>query len=441
MRRHKIPRILKTLTGTAVIAAMIMGLAATAWARTPSEADLGEAQARLAALQAQQAEIQAVIDGLEDQRDDVEAYIRELDAQMEDMTDEYNELTGRLDLVSEALERSLTDTEQLEADIDEQYEAMKLRIRFMYENGETGLLDMLFSSTSLSDFLNRSEYIRELTGYDRDRLARYEEMIADLAEKRVELEALQTEIEDARAELEVQQETLELILAAKQSELEGFEAEIDAASGELHSYDGVMNAAAAEVNAIVAEIEARQLAEQQEAARQAAEAAAAAAAAAAAENPEGESAAPEQPVEVPTQLVGTIASGWTWPVPSIHHITQYYGNGHLGIDIADGRGTSYGAPIVAACSGTVVVSRWSDSAGNWVVIYHGRDGDGDQVYTCYMHCSSLCVSVGQQVSVGQTIGYIGSTGQSSGPHLHFQFRFNGMYPGAATTDPLNYVGY
>ena len=58
-----------------------------------------------------------------------------------------------------------------------------------------------------------------------------------------------------------------------------------------------------------------------------------------------------------------------------------------------------------------------------------------------MHCSSLAVSVGQEVSVGQVVGYIGSTGQSTGPHLHFQFRFNGMYPGAATTDPLNYVGY
>ena len=98
-------------------------------------------------------------------------------------------------------------------------------------------------------------------------------------------------------------------------------------------------------------------------------------------------------------------------------IREFEVGGHKGNDYAAPAGT----PTYAAAAGTVVIAGWSNSAGNWVVINHGNG-----LVTKYMHHSSLCVSAGQYVEKGQQIGYVGSTGQSTGPHLHFQVELNGV---------------
>ncbi|WP_330587924.1 peptidoglycan DD-metalloendopeptidase family protein [Anaerocolumna sedimenticola] len=129
--------------------------------------------------------------------------------------------------------------------------------------------------------------------------------------------------------------------------------------------------------------------------------------------------------------------GFIWPCPSSTRITSTFGNReqptegastyHKGIDI----GASTGSSIVAAAGGSVVTAAYSVSAGNYIMIYHG-----DGIYTVYMHCSKLLVSVGDEVSQGQTIALVGSTGVSTGSHLHFGVSVNGTY-----VNPLNYVSY
>ena len=130
------------------------------------------------------------------------------------------------------------------------------------------------------------------------------------------------------------------------------------------------------------------------------------------------------------------ASGFIWPCPSSHRITSNFGprpqptagasTNHKGIDI----GAGYGSAIVASASGRVTTSTYSSSAGNYIVISHGNG-----MSTVYMHCSALYVSVGQMVSQGETIAAVGSTGYSTGNHLHFGVIKNGTY-----VNPLNYVG-
>ena len=125
----------------------------------------------------------------------------------------------------------------------------------------------------------------------------------------------------------------------------------------------------------------------------------------------------------------------TWPSPSCHIITSNYGwrlhptlgyeKLHTGIDI----GAAYGSKIVAAKSGTVVTATSNRAYGNYVVINHGGG-----VCTLYAHQSALAVSAGQHVNEGDLIGYVGSTGYSTGPHLHFEVIING-----ATTNPLGYI--
>ena len=124
-----------------------------------------------------------------------------------------------------------------------------------------------------------------------------------------------------------------------------------------------------------------------------------------------------------------------WPCPSCHTITSEFGwrihpiygtsKYHSGVDI----GASYGATVIAADSGTVITAGWVSGYGNCVVISHGNG-----VSTLYGHMSSIAVSSGQSVSQGQTIGYVGSTGNSTGPHLHWEVTVNGE-----RQNPLNYA--
>ena len=131
-----------------------------------------------------------------------------------------------------------------------------------------------------------------------------------------------------------------------------------------------------------------------------------------------------------------------WPVASCTRITSYFGyrvdpltgevNGtlsnHKGIDIALPGGALEGAPVSAAASGTVIIARKSASAGNWVILYHGNS-----TYTVYMHLQKIHVSEGQTVRQGQTIGLVGNSGRSTGPHLHFEVTVKGL-----SVDPLDF---
>ena len=130
--------------------------------------------------------------------------------------------------------------------------------------------------------------------------------------------------------------------------------------------------------------------------------------------------------------------GFMWPAPSVHSISSSYGyreggEFHTGLDIADGN--CYGATVVASKSGTVEWAGYDDSGyGNYVIINHG-----DGYKTLYGHCSSVSVSQGQNVTQGQTIAAIGSTGQSTGNHLHFEVRTGDER--SDRQNPLNYVSY
>lgn len=408
--------------GCLILAAvLLMGLGGSA-----SADELSEAEQRLRERKQQQEEAKERLEQLKSEKEDLSSYIEELDAQMAEMDAQYQELKER----RKALEEEKKETEAGLAEAEEkaagQYEAMKLRIRYMYERGDTGFFDLLFSSGSLSDFLNRAEYISALTDYDRDMLQVYRETQQEIADRKAELETRQAELEQASKELEVQQETLELLIQAKNEEMQNYDAQISEAKAEVSDYEEALNAEQARVDALVAEMK-----RQEEASN-----------AAPAETGSPGETPTEAPTEAPTEPSGggSTVSGWVWPAPNCRVITDGYGGsrGHKGIDISK-YGGSYGETIVAAAAGTVVVSTYSSSAGNWIVIYHGTDASGNDIYTCYMHCSQLLVSQGQRVSAGSVIGRIGNTGASFGAHLHFEIRLNGIGTSAPTVNPLNYV--
>ena len=266
--------------------------------------------------------------------------------------------------------------------------------------------------------LNQGEYMAKISDYDNTLLDRYKEAKRIAKEKKVEKEEKLAELNMTLAELEIKKAENERLAQAKGVQMEKFAALIKEAGNKISEYDLEIGKKEQYIDQLIA---AAEKAERERREREAREAAARLANQA------------NQTGQIVTGKAS--AAGMIWPMPSSSRITSgfgyrsevMYGSGtfHNGIDIAVNAGT----PIIAAKAGRVIGAGYHYSMGNHVIIDHGGG-----VYTVYMHASRLLVSVGQEVSRGQTIALVGSTGMSTGPHLHFSVKINGAY-----VNPLKYV--
>lgn len=343
---------------------------------------------------------------LEQQKKDAEAKKNSLETQLNTILENMNVTSEKLAQKESEIEAAENELVQAKVNADEQYQSMKIRIKYMYEGGNTSALEILMKSSSIGDFLNKAEYVTKLSEYDRNELIRYQDTVKEVTEREASLQNEHAELEGLQNELISQQGEVQKLLEDNAAQIEEIQNEIKAN------------------DQVIAELkrqaeEARRKQEEQrraeEAARKAAEEAKKAAAQ---QQSSGSSSRPNNNV---------VVSGngyFTHPCPGMTYQSSYFGEirefetgGHKGHDYA----APVGTPTYAAAAGTVVIAGYSSSAGNWVVINHG-----DGLVTKYMHHSSICVSAGQYVQKGQQIGCVGSTGQSTGPHLHFQVELNGV---------------
>lgn len=447
-------------------AGVILAVTAASWAMTFShvsgtlrvsaakENALADAEARKRAMEAEKKKTDQKIKQLEGLRGNTEQYVKELDAQTSQIADEMDKLDREVQEKQSEIDETSVELAAAEAAEKEQYAAMKLRIRYMYEKGDSSFLEILLSSDSLSDLLNKAEYIEQISKYDRDQMEEYEATTRRIAEDKEKLERDLTEIVDMRNETAAKQTSIKTLMETKKNELTNLAAQIgqqrDASSGMASD----IAAQQAEIDKIQEEIRQAAIAAEkaaQEAARRQAEAEEAAR-----KKQEQQAKNDAKSVDAPTEAdgkktetkvetkngntssKGTMTKGsgsLSWPLSTSGRITSTFGQresptagastNHKGVDIA----VSSGTPIKAADGGTVVTATYSSSAGNYVVISHGNG-----MSTVYMHCQSLDVSAGDTVSKGETIAKVGSTGYSTGAHLHFGVLKNGQY-----VDPLNYV--
>ncbi len=340
-----------------------------------------------------------LINDLKDSKGDVEDKVQELNNELVDISSKITSLENQLADKSTEIADAEAELAQAEADRQKQYDDMKTRIRYMYENSQTTYLEQLLESNSVAEFLNTAEYIAEIQKYDRQKLDEYTENIEYITVAKEQLEQDYADLENMKANVESQKQSVAALMSQKETELAGITSNISDAQEDAKYFEAEIQAQ----NELIAEIK-----------RIEAEKAAAAAKAAA----EGKEVA-DNPYT---------GGAFTWPCPSSTRVTSDYGtrvsptsgasSNHKGIDI----GASAGAAIVAAANGTVKAANYSSAAGNYVMIDHGGG-----LYTVYMHCSSLAVSEGTAVSAGQTIAYVGSTGISTGNHLHFGVSLNGSY--------------
>ncbi len=308
---------------------------------------------------------------------------------------------GVLQTQIEALDKKIAETKtslaaeevKLEAATEAataKYDVFQERFRVMCEQGDVSYIEMLLSSKGFSDFVDKAEIMKEITRYDK---AVFDEMDAarkQIEKSRDEILKLKETQESSAKDLESQKSAL----AQKQREQSAY---IQALEKDTATYQRIIDEADAAMASLRASLSG----------------------------------------SLSTNSGGAkyVGGEFTWPTPSCHYITSNFSprrknpvtgiyKRHTGTDI----GASYGAAIVAANSGTVTLAGWNSGYGNCVVIDHG----GGKA-TLYAHMSAFSVSAGQSVSKGQRIGSVGSTGNSTGPHLHFEVLINGV-----AVDPMQF---
>lgn len=420
MKRQIKGRVFRTVLCGALCAAVAMPVFA---ANT-----ISDAQKEKSELEDQLGDVEDTISSLKSKSQDTEQYMEQLDKKLSEITLQLVDLEDQVEAKQAELDENQKALEEAKQTSDEQYDSMKKRIKFLYENGNEAYLEMILEAKSFADLVNKADFVKQMSEYDRNMLTEYQQTQQTIADKQVQIEKEYKQIEQLQAQTQEQKESVEAISAEKEKEYQAYQSQIKESETLAAQVEEEIEAQ----ETIIANLEAA-AARKRKAEEEAKAKAKAAAAAAAASS---KSSASQSTDTTDTSASSSVsASGFVWPCPSSTRVTSEYGyrihpltgtkKMHNGIDI----GASTGTPIVAAASGTVAAASYNSSMGNYVMIDHG-----DSLYTVYMHCSAFNVSAGDTVSAGSTIAFVGSTGNSTGPHLHFSVRLNGSY-----VNPWNYV--
>lgn len=391
------------------------------------ESNLSEAQQEKKTLENDLQKAKELIDSLKGSKEDIQSEVEKLDKQLNEISGKVKELESQLSKKRQEIANTESALNKAKEQEKKQYRNMKKRIQFMYENGQTSYVEMLLSADSFTDFLNAVEYITQISQYDRKMLKEYQNMQVTIADTQKTLETDYASLQSLQAKVQEEKQAVAALESAKKGELNDVADDLTDAQTVAKAYEAEIQAQ----NEVIAQIQAAQKrAAEQQAAQQQAQATE--------ENQGATDAAGENQNTAQNTTPsgnGQSTGSMMWPCPSSKRVTSDYGprtsptNGassnHKGIDI----GAAYGADIVAADGGTVLVATYSSSGGNYVIIDHGGG-----LCTVYMHASSLTVSAGQTVSKGQVIAKVGSTGISTGNHLHFGVTLNGVY-----VSPWGYV--
>ena len=386
----------------------------------PSSSELKE---QLDALKADKEEIDATISELEDQLSDNMTQMEQIVAQKNLIDQEIFMLHEKVDNINDQIATyslliadKQEELEKAEERLAELNRKNKERIRAMEEDGELSYWSVLFQANNFADFLDRVNMVEEIAASDRRRLKEMSEAAELVADAKQELETEKAALEQTKEELAVSQTELE----KKRTEADGLLAQLIATGAE---YEALLDQAEQNVEDLLNKIEEKE--EEYDDAKY-----------------QEWLATSVPPTTKPPVFTGGAAgegnnvNGATWLVPCDYvrvsspygyRIHPVYGDWrfHSGVDLS----ASSGTPIVASRSGLVTVATYDWSAGYYVTVDH-LDG----YETKYLHMTHYIVSEGQYVSAGQVIGYVGSTGTSTGAHLHF-----GVYYNGSSVNPANYV--
>lgn len=390
---------------------------------------IDEVQNRQEELKQENEDLQAKIDALKEDEEAALAY-------QEELTGKIDENEQKIDQARATIEEMNGKIKELEARIslsEEKYQgtidAFKERLKALYVSGGSslGTLEILLDSESLSEFFTRQELVEVMAQRDQSMLDQLDAYMAETQSDREELVVAQQEVADSKKAIEAAQDELEVLYEENDllvASLEGQQAQAQEQIAANEAEDAELQA---QLEALIAERnrqeeEKRQQALQNQQVQNGG-------------SDGGEGATQPSGGTGVEPVTPGLQSGFSpiWPLPGVgvgsitgHFGDMYFNGPHNGLDI----GAGYGTPIVAAQAGEVISAQYHWSWGNNVLIWHN-----ETFSTRYAHMSSIAVSAGQYVEQGQIIGYVGSTGESFGNHLHFE-----VYYGGSRVDPDPYLG-
>lgn len=412
------------------VLAMALLVSTNVFATTTAEYDaqISEIKEKQAQNEAEAEELNAQLESLRSETADAQAYQETLVAQIENYQESIDLARERIDELNSSISTLEDEIEKADAEYADTFEQLKVRLNALYTSGgELTTLEILLDSTSLYDFSVRSEAIQGVTRHDKQLMEEIKAYMLQTQEQRDELSVQKEELAEQKKDLESKQSELQVLEEENQRlieelQLQSAEAESLIAENEAESQDYL-----AQLDSLIAqrsEQAAREEAERQQALEnQQNQGGGSSDAGSSSSGSSGSSGSSND-----SSVLNTGDLSFSWPLAGYGYgsITQYYGNnGHMGLDV----GIPYGTPIYAAESGQVISAEYHWSWGNNVLIWHNGTYS-----TRYAHCSSLAVSAGEYVQKGQVIGYAGSTGNSTGNHLHFE-----VYQNGSRVDPLNFV--
>jgi len=398
------------ISGVAMFLAMLMILTvmfSALTARAVSQAQIDALQESKSQLESKAKDIQAKINALEEEQGRYIDRKAALDEQCELTRQEIELINQQIELYDRLIEEKAAELEEALKKEREQYELFRTRIRAMEENGSMSYLAVIFRASSFSELLSRIADVSDIMEYDKRLEDDYIAAREHVQKVKAEYEETQRQQEQYRSELLEKEAQLEEQVQAAAAMIAALEDNIDEFTKAYEENAAAEREVQSQIDALIRQKQAEE--------------AAAKAAAAAQKGSSGGSA--------------KVGKGtFIWPTPSCYTVSSPYGyrihpifgteRFHAGIDI----GASAGDQILASAGGTVSIATYSSSYGNYVMISHGGGNA-----TLYAHMSSMVVSAGDTVKQGDVIGYVGSTGWSTGPHCHFEIRINN-----ALVNPMDY---
>lgn len=365
-----------------------------------TENDIKEKQNNLQDIEENIEKAEEKVEEIKEQKTDVVNQLKAVEAELATIKKEETQLTEDIDNVTRELEQTTKRLEKQKAMAVKQEQEMKERLTIMYMNGETSYLELLFEAENMNSFFERIELVKSVVEFDNSVLKELKEIRDAIAKIKDEQTQLKTEL------VELQTQVL-----AKKKEIENKKQEYETVKAQLTTQQ------------TLAEDQLDQLEKDSKAL-------------------EAQIKKLQEELRYAEKYSGGIM---TWPVAGYYRITSPFGyrihpiygtrRMHTGIDIGSNRDSSgnkvsiYGQKIRAGANGVVILSQYYGGYGECVIIDHGGG-----VTSLYAHASKRAVSVGQVVKAGQTVSYVGSTGASTGAHLHFEVRKNGT-----PVDPMGYL--
>ena len=363
------------------------------------EKQVSEAKKEKKNLQSGLTDLQKLKKSLEAQKANLASYVKELDANLaqieQNITDLNNKIAGKEEEITQKeleLERALEQEEY-------QKESVSASIRLIYETGNPSMVDLMLKAKSFADFLNKANYVEKVLSYGFQMLESYEDIRKYVELCKEELELERDILNETKAGVQQEQRTLEELVEQKRQDIISYESDIRNKDKVIKEYEAEIKAQEEEIKlleSLIAE-EKKKLLESQRL--------------------KYDGGVFKFPLETYTR----VSDEYGMRIHPILKVQQF----HNGVDFASPKGTA----IYAAYDGKVAAAAYSSNMGNYVVIDHG-----DGLFTIYMHASKLYVKKDQVVVKGEKIAAVGSTGRSTGNHLHFSVRLNGEY-----VSPWNYL--